>query len=262
MKKYLPNISANINNKGVLDIDSVKGCAFGMAKYPDGGCYGLCYAAKIAKLYKYDFTTSISRGFDTSQLCFDGFDVYGKKEVFKMVKNHNLKWFRIGTMGDPCHDWQLTLKICKWLYQLKTPVIITKHWLKIPETMLNLFKKYGVVFNTSISPLDTEIERKHRLYQFNRIKKAGIGSVLRIVSCKFGNTQQGKQLKEIQEELFAHQPNLDNPLRISNTDMRVVCGDILIKKIKDLTSKAFISIMNDKTYIGHCGNCPDQCGVL
>jgi len=38
MKEYLPYLSASINRKGVLDIDTVKGCKLGMANYPKGGC--------------------------------------------------------------------------------------------------------------------------------------------------------------------------------------------------------------------------------
>lgn len=266
MKKYKPYISANLNRKGVLDIDSVKGCSLGMSKYPVGGCYGLCYAAKIAKIYNYDFTKSVSRllkNTNTRQLkLFDNLVLGGSAEVFNMVKRHKLKWFRIGTMGDPCHDWELTINLCEWLKRLRKPVIITKHWIKIPKSLLERFKSAGVIFNTSISPLDTKLEREHRLTELNRLKKAGITSFLRIVSCRFGDTKNGNHLNNIQKELFNNSTIIDNPLRIPHTDKRVVCGDIIVKKYKDLKRESYISINNENTYIGHCGNCPDQCGVL
>ena len=60
---YLPVLTVTENGKGVLDVDTVKGCTEGMKKYPEGGCYGECYAAKTAKRYGIDFTKSISRQF-------------------------------------------------------------------------------------------------------------------------------------------------------------------------------------------------------
>lgn len=266
MKKYKPLISASINRKGVLDIDSVKGCSLGMSKYPNGGCYGLCYASKMAKLYGYDFSKSVSRSIihkKTKQLpLFSGVFINHPKTIFNVTKNHNMQWFRVGTMGDPCHDWQLTAELCEWLGCVKTPVVITKHWLAMPEDILARIKKTGAVFNTSISSLDTEDEISHRLEQFNRLKDSGIRSALRIVSCKFGNTPKGRALNRVQEKLFTNSPVIDNPLRIPQTDRRVRCGDILVKKKKDLNTWSSVSLMNNNTYIGKCGDCPDQCGVL
>jgi hypothetical protein len=50
-RRYLPILTAVENQKGVLDVDTVKGCAIGMRVYPNGGCYGECYAAKTAARY-------------------------------------------------------------------------------------------------------------------------------------------------------------------------------------------------------------------
>lgn len=55
------NLTASVNIKGVIDVDTVKGCALGMKAHPDGGCYGVCYAAKTAKYLGYDFTKSVCR---------------------------------------------------------------------------------------------------------------------------------------------------------------------------------------------------------
>ena len=266
MKFYKEKLTASINRKGVMDIDTVKGCTMGMKKYPDGGCYGLCYAYKIAKLYRYDFTKSVSRLIsdkDIRQLqLFNGLCLDSSKIVFNTVKRHKMSWFRIGVMGDPCHDWPLTVDLCEWLHGFRIPVIVTKHWIKIHDDLLPKLRMAKVVFNTSISPLDSDEEIKHRLQQFNRLKAAGIRSVLRIVSCKFGNTATGTSLNEIQKELFCNSPIIDNPLRIPKTDKRVINGDILVKKHKDLGGGSTISIFNPKTYIGTCDKCPDQCGVI
>ena len=44
---YHDSITAFENGKGCMDVDTVKGCSAGMQGEPDG-CYGECYAAKIA----------------------------------------------------------------------------------------------------------------------------------------------------------------------------------------------------------------------
>jgi len=188
--------------------------------------------------------------------------IYGKRNIKTIVENHTLKWFRIGTMGDPCHDWELTATVCEWLYKFKTPVIITKHWIKLSDILLNRLLSCGVVINTSISPLDTNEEITHRLNQFNRIKDFGIISVLRIVSCKFGQTENGKKLNKIQNKLLKNNPIIDNPLRITKSDYRVKNGDIIIERIKDMNSLNSISMNSKNAYLGKCMDCPDQCGVL
>ena len=265
-RRYRESITATVNRKGVLDIDTVKGCAIGMAQHPGGGCYGLCYAAKMADLYGYDFASSVSRAIrdeNPKQMeLFDGRLRGGPKTVFRMVKNHSLDWFRIGTMGDPSHDWELTVDLCEWLGGLRTPVIVTKHWKAIPDTLLKRMNAIGAVMNTSISPLDTMEERNQRLQQFRRVQKTGMKSVLRIVSCRFGDTEKGRRLSAIQDRLFQNCPVIDNPLRIPQRDQRVDCGHIRVEKIRDMNQETYVSRNNENTYIGHCSGCPDQCGVV
>lgn len=248
-KSYLEDLSATVNRKGVLDIDTVKGCSLGMSAHPDGGCYGLCYANKIASFYGIDFTKSVSRKF------------LNRFAIERTVRRHSESWFRIGTMGDPCHDWDLTVMVCKWLGKFKTPIIITKHWVEMSDEQGRAMKEVGAIINTSISPLDSHVERVYRLHQFNRMKELGLRSVLRIVSCEFGQTHAGKELSAVQNRLFDNSPVIDNPLRIPKTDQRVLSGDILVQKHKDLGGGSMISICNKETYIGTCGACPDKCGA-
>ena len=257
---------ATINRKGVLDIDTVKGCSIGMKRYPDGGCYGLCYAAKTAKFYGYDFSSSVSRKIDLSDSIQEtffnmpGYD--GPKSVVHAVKNHALGWFRIGTMGDPCHDWVITVDVCEWLGGIRTPIIVTKHWIKIPDDLLARLGAVGAIFNNSISALDTEQEINHRLRQHQRFLDAGIKSYLRVVTCKFGETEQGKKWHAIQLDLISNYgPIIDNPLRIPANDRRVVDGHIVVCKRQDMAAKVSVSINDENVYLGHCKNCPDQCGL-
>jgi len=219
----------------------------------------------MAKAYNYDFSKSVSRHIEANRKqlkLLDNICSGGSKSVYDTVKNHDLAWFRIGVMGDPCHDWELTVKLCEWLGNIKTPVIVTKHWISISDSLLKRLKEVGVVFNTSVSALDTTCEISYRLNQFRRIKEYGIGSFLRVVSCRFGNTRIGKACQKIQKEIFNNKPVIDNPLRIPLTDSRVVNGHIITDKVIDLNGETSISMFNSSTYIGHCGNCPDQCGVL
>ena len=260
---YLPRLSAVLNRKGVLDVDTVKGCTIGMASYPNGGCYGVCYANRAAISRGFDFNSSVSR------------QIHDPDIIENTVKKHPASWFRIGCMGDPCHDWDLTLEVCKWLGKIKTPVIVTKHWKKLSTDHLIGLRECGAVVNTSTSPLDTELERKTRLSEFERIRENGVRSVLRIVSCGFANTERGQEFSEIQRQLFEHTPNIDNPLRINRTDSRVVknsgqgifeipganFGFINTCKRNDLGGGSFVSVFNKKSYIGKCTDCPDQCGI-
>ncbi|KKK56592.1 hypothetical protein LCGC14_3062970, partial [marine sediment metagenome] len=251
MKSYSSRLTASINGKGVLDIDTVKGCALGTSAHQNGGCYGLCYANKIATRYGYRFNESVSREVTKGD----------RVHIENTVKRYNGSWFRIGTMGDPCHNWELTLEVCEWLRKIKTPVIVTKHWNPLSDLHLQRLARYGAVVNTSISALDTLPERIYRLNQFKRIKKANIKSVLRVVSAKFGQTSWGQRLSSIQDRLLKNEPIIDNPLRIAASDKRVESGDILIenRKIKGLDGD--ISVAKHNAYVGPCNICPDQCGV-
>lgn len=252
--RYNEALTVSENRKGVLDVDTVKGCTSGMTAYPNGGCYGLCYANSTASRYGFDFPISVSRTPLESE----------KKIIEKNVRNHPATWFRIGNMGDPCHDWDNTVSVCEWLHTIKTPVVVSKHWRAMSDEHLARFAACGTVLNTSISPLDTDQERRHRLRQWERIRDGGIRSILRIVSCRFGDTENGKRLATIQAELFAIAGPLviDNPLRIPATDPRVLSGDIVVKRHVNLGGGAWVSIENNNTYIGTCEACPDQCGAL
>jgi len=141
---YLPILTAVENQKGVLDVDTVKGCTIGMQSRPDGGCYGECYALKIADRYGIDFTVAVSRKLQP----------YTKASIYSAVKDFSASWYRIGTAGDPCHDWDNTLEVIEFLQSTgKQPVIITKHWIPLSESHLARLQKAGAVVNTSTSGL-------------------------------------------------------------------------------------------------------------
>lgn len=252
-QEYSSSLTVIENRKGVLDVDTVKGCTLGMMAYPKTGCYGACYANAIAKTYGQDFPASVSRIPRDDE----------RKSIEKKIRDHPASWFRIGTMGDPCHDWPLLVDVCEWLWQIKQPIIVTKHWTPISDELLERLAKCDVVLNTSVSGLDTDNELRHRLNQHERFDKAGVESILRLVSCKFGDTAQGCEWDARQHAIidYCNGKYIDNPLRITAKDQRVVDGHIVVEKRMDIAKEVWMSVLNDGVYTGHCSKCPDQCGA-
>ncbi len=250
---YLPVLTAVENEKGVLDVDTVKGCAIGMQSRPDGGCYGECYANKTAQRYGLDFNTSVSRKLMT----------HTKNEIFCTVRDYYASWYRIGTAGDPCHDWDNTLEVIKFLQPTgKTAVVITKHWLPLTDDHIARLKDVGAVVNTSTSGLDTDAQLAYRLEQIKRLENAGVRSINRVVTCQYGNTQWAQAAKAKQDILLTITPMIDNPLRAEKSNPRVVSGDIVLTRRDDaIGGGKLISLHRDDVYIGKCKNCPDQCGA-
>lgn len=252
-KTYKPLLTASVNGKGVMDVDTVKGCEIGMKVRPGTGCYGECYANKSSLRYGRDFSISVSRILNSINFA----------DVFSTIKNHYAEWYRIGVAGDPCHDWENTISICEQLKSTgKVPVIITKHWRVLSDEQIERLKNCNAVINTSTSGLDTDQEMKHRVKQIQRLKDACIVSVNRVVTCNFGTSDWALKAKEKQDYLLTILPVIDNPLRASSTNERVISGDIILTKREDSVGGGkFVSLHNADVYLGSCKECPDQCGV-
>lgn len=233
-------------------MDTVKGCELGIKNNPNG-CWGLCYAKKIADRYGLDFSKSVTR-YITNPLHF--------KRVENEIKKKEVLFVRIGTMGDPCHNWKFTVNRCQVVSKYKKPiVIITKHWIPLTDEEMKHLGEYKVIINTSISPLDTAEQVKYRLEQYNRYKKFG-KSILRIVSCEFNLTNPiGKDLNKLQQSLFKNENIIDNPLRCPSSYTMVKSGIIKVKKVKDINSEVYMSKFNPNTYVGICKDCPELCGI-
>jgi hypothetical protein len=252
-KKYRDILTADVNQKGVLDVDTVKGCTRGMNARPDGGCYNACYAERIARFRGLDFSHAVVR------------KVYGSAHadrIVRAVKAAPQGFFRIGTMGDPCHAWQHTVEVVEWLSPYAVPVIVTKHWYRATDEHFRRLVACGAVLNTSVSALDTPAELSHREKQITRYEDLGGVSVARIVSCDFDRaTREGSRMALIQDRLFAFPHVIDNPLRVARTHALVQSGAIRVQVVQDLASKRTVSIARPDAYVGHCGSCADQCGL-
>jgi hypothetical protein len=251
--QYLPVLTAAPNRKGVLDVDTVKGCYHGMAAYPGTGCYGACYAATTAKLYGRDFSVSVSRTPAP----------WSWRQVWRQVRDFNAAWYRVGTAGDPCHDWENTVEVCELLASTgKHPVIITKHWQTLDDQQLSRLRAVSAVINTSVSALDTSAELRHRLRQIERVKQAGIKSVARVVTCNFGDTDWARERSYVQNVLLRLSPSIDNPLRIPSNDQRVIDGHLVVDRIAwAVGGGKSVSLHDPNVYLGTCAGCPDQCGA-
>lgn len=253
VRRYGSVLTADVNQKGVLDVDTVKGCTAGMNARPGTGCYGGCYAANIAKFRGIDFAQAVVRRVDSAA---------GAREIERAVAAAPEGFFRIGTMGDPCHAWEHTVNTVEWLAPLAVPVIITKHWMVATDTQLSRLVACGTVLNTSVSALDTPAELRHRERQIARYADLGGVSVARIVSCDFNtDNDEGRARAAVQARLFTLTPTLDNPLRVPRTHDLVKRGVIRVRKVKDLATLRTISVVNPETYVGHCSACPDKCGL-
>jgi hypothetical protein len=253
LRLYLPLLTASENQKGVLDVDTVKGCTLGMRAYPNGGCYGECYAQKTAARYGIDFTVSVSRKITP----------WNRHAVFFAIRNFHASWYRIGTAGDPCHDWENTIEVIEAMQATgKTPVIITKHWIPLTDEQIIRLKKASAVVNTSTSGLDTEAQTKHRVRQMERLQSFGVKSINRVITCDYGETEWAKPRNERQRYLLSLKPVIDNPLRAPKSNERVLDGSIKLTRMEAaIGGGKLVSIHNPNVYLGTCTSCPDQCGA-
>lgn len=253
-RPYLNVLTVTKNRKGVIDVDTVKGCAMGMAAYPKGGCYGECYAYKNAILYGFDFTISVSRQFMGRE---------HKGTLIKIMNTYDVGWYRIGTAGDPCHDWKHTVAICNALWHThKVPVIITKHWIMLTDEQIEKLRHLRVVINTSVSGMDTDDELRHRLSQLWRLRAMGVPSVCRVVTCRYGSSEWARCCKEKQDYLLSLYPIIDNPLRAKKSNPHVLNGDIILtRENESVGGGKLVSLNCTSAHLGTCLGCPDQCGV-
>lgn len=254
---YHDIITASVNLKGCMDVDTVKGCTEGMRAGRNGrGCYDECYANTIASRYGIDFTTSVARHFaDTRQ---------HRDLIIRQLMNHTASWYRIGVMGDPCHDWNHTLNVIRALRPAdKTAVIITKHWVPLTDDHLSRMLDLDVVVNTSTSGFDTDAQMRFRVGQIERIRDAGITSINRVVTAEFGDTEWGREAAARQAYLLTLRPLIDNPLRVSPNNPRLLSGDLVAVRREDsVGGGTLVSLHDPGVYLGHCSQCPDQCGAI
>jgi hypothetical protein len=248
-------VTASLNHKGCLDVDTVKGCTYGMRDPSGRGCYGECYARTIAVRYGIAFDRAVSRGFA---------DIIRHRDtIIHQVMTHPASWYRIGVMGDPSHDWDHTIRMIRAIRPArKTAVIVTKHWVPLSDDQISKLLESDVIFNTSTSGLDTDAQMRYRVGQIQRLREYGIPSVNRVVTCDFGESDWARECSEAQEYLLSLTPVIDNPLRVSPGNPRVLSGEIRTeRRHESVGGGTLVSLHDQSVYLGDCPGCPDQCGV-
>jgi hypothetical protein len=253
MKLYSNTISLTRNSRGIYSLDTSIGCSSGMNN-EIGGCYNDCYAYKSAKIYGYDFNTTVLRDFKNEK---------HRKEILNKINNAKLDFIRIGCSGDPSENWEHAINIIKKIDKCnKEIVIITRHWTLLTEEQLKYFSKINITINTSVSALDKPEIRNICLEQYNRLKPY-CKSVLRIVSCDFNlENNEGHLKAKIQAELFKNESTLDTVFRPSKGN-RLVVDNVIntsITKFMD-NNKTLVSKLNKSTYFGKCSTCHEMCGL-
>lgn len=264
MKTFGNRITLVKNGRGCYILDTVKGCSVCGTTKPNG-CYGDCYAKRIASRYGIDFSRPVDRDFDSDfsqPMLFDFQDNEHINKIVKEIKNIDMPFVRIGDMGDPSENWEHTINVCKQISIAGKPiVIITKHWKIIPDNLLSELSKIDLCINTSISALDSGTEIQHRLTQFNRLKPY-CHSVLRVVSCDFNMTnEEGAARSIIQNKLFSNGDTIDTVFRPSKNNPLITSGVINVKNVRFLRSKVLASVFSSNPYLGDCSHCPDLCGI-
>lgn len=250
MKTYSNKIALIRNGRGIYSLDTSIGCASGMAANEDG-CYNDCYAAKAAKRYGLDFTTTVLRHFKNKQ---------HEREIISQINKASMPFIRIGCSGDPSENWQHCIDVLKVISRCnKEIVIITRHWTLLTNEQLKYLSTINVCINTSVSALDNDPYRQ--VEQYNRLKPY-CKSVLRIVSCDFNiENETGHRLHKIQQQLFSYDHTIDTVFRPSKTNQLVINGVINTSESLFNGTKALISKYNRKTYTGKCSGCHEMCGV-
>ncbi len=241
MKTYTNKITLSQNGRGVWDLDTFKGCTHSF----NGGCYGICYATRLAKARGYDFGKVVIRDFVNT-------------EHFIQIANklRRIPFVRIGVMCDPSFDWVHTLNIVDKIRPYnKEIVIITKHWNELTDEQLLRLK--GTVVNTSISALDNDVQRDKMLFWYHKLKRY-CRSVLRVNTADFIDLR----LRSIQDDLLNNNGVIDNILRFPLSHDLVKQRIINVTKYKFLNSYIYASKHNDNVYFGFCSGCKDQCGII
>lgn len=252
MRSYSSAISLTKNSRGIYSLDTVIGCASGMAN-EDGGCYGDCYSANASRRYGYDFSSIVRRAFK---------DEAHRRRIVSAIGRIPLGFVRVGSSGDPSEDWEHTLSIIRGIDKCnKQIVVITRHWNTLTDDQLRYFGTINIVVNTSVSALDKASVRGHCVDQYNRLKPY-CRSILRIVSCAFNmDNDTGHKLAKVQAELFMNDATLDTVFRPSKANALVTSGIVLTEKVKFMKGLHLVSRQNPSAYLGKCSTCHELCGL-
>ncbi|MCP3683749.1 MAG: hypothetical protein GY861_13780 [bacterium] len=253
MRDFKEVITLDKNARGCWCLDPLKGCSNKLNKYNsmlgfelqgNRGCYGICYANRIASGYGYDFSKIVKRNF---------IDDNHFNKIAGQLKD--IPFVRLGVSCDPSDNWDHTIEIIEKIRPyIKNIVVITKHLTELTDIQCEKLK--GVCVNTSIAALDSQYDIDKRLFWYHKLKDY-CNSVLRVCTADFNDAV----LEEKQNTLLKNENVIDNILRFPESHELVQNGIINVKRYKFLDKECFASKHEENIYFGDCDNCPDMCGI-
>lgn len=238
-------------------LDTVRGCVG--TRVTNGGCYGQCYAAKMAKMSGVNFSVPVSMELDPAVL----------RRALRKVKEN---WIRIGVSGDPSLDWTLTLDTCKIIHdEGKVPVIITKGWHSLTDEQMLSMLRSGTILHVSCSGDDGVPMFNTRTKLMQRYLDLGGRTICRIISSAWTGEHAAMQ-ERYMTWCKDHKINvLETPLRIYRTNPHYLEGRMIKDKMKKHVSpysgKFDGALTAGRMFQGPdvgycdtaCGDCPNQC---
>lgn len=226
-------------------LDPVKGCSSTFCEW--------CYARESCARYHILFNVPVPQ-------------VLREDLLRKDLRMCSLDWVRIGVMGEPSEDWELTAKVAKVCAEEGKRVAIITRLLKLPNhSELQTLADIGTVINWSISPTDPVEFIKSRWESVRTYPYL----VLRLLTFAFAD---GCEESKMQAWLSSIHPHiLEQPARVFRT-LRV-WPKLDHKRYHHPPSYIVGSkgpsrwltagpVLNVPVCCGHCSSCPWKCGLV
>lgn len=252
-----------------------------------GGCWG-CYA-KLSQGVQYgriNFDIPVSQILNPGRLRADCVEL--------MWKRPDLNWVRIGVMGDPSLDWELTTQTVEVIGTTGlSSVIITKFWKLPTHDQLVRMSIAGAIFHWSVIPgYDDHPDVSSRtksilevLTEFHRMSRAE-NVIMRLCTFIWNRDVEGGEVLADAQDWFAKECKrkgwrmLETPWKLEGNDPRWPYVDKELyekahsyadwtKEGRKRTAGSFYFEgdpleTNDTWAIGcvtPCTVCPNQCGT-
>ena len=159
-------------------LETVYGCRGGKTN-KGHSCWWGCYAKFICKRLPVDFDEPVPQVLDESTL-------------WPQLRRVKQSWIRIGIMGDPCHDWSVTVAACELIHRVrKTPVVITRQWgLPAKDQLVRMFEA-GTLIHATICAYGSDSFLEPRVTMAKEYLALGGKWVWRVVSFHFDDMTEG-----------------------------------------------------------------------
>jgi len=175
-------------------LETVYGCRGGKTN-KGHGCWWGCYAKFICKRLPVDFDEPVPQVLDAATL-------------WPQLRRVKQSWVRIGIMGDPCHDWSVTVAACELVHRAsKTPVVITRQWdIPTKDELPRMFEA-DTLIHATVCAFDGDRFLEPRVKMAEDYLRFGGKWVWRVVRFHFDDsTEEGRRLWARQDSLVPTGP--------------------------------------------------------